>query len=83
MNSIIIDIISWLGLSLCIGAFFIKDILMLRVTTLLGCALMTIYYFSISVPQGTISNIIIGLVNIVYLYKMNKEETDEIDSTCI
>ncbi|WP_286265303.1 hypothetical protein [Thalassotalea atypica] len=77
MNEVFFDAMSWIGLAFCIGAFFIKDIQLLRIATLIGCVLMTVYYSHIEVPQGIVSNIIIVVINFVYLLKRTEEEEDE------
>ena len=69
MNEMFFDIISWLGLALCIGAFFIKDIIKLRLVTFIGCMCLGIYYTHIDVVQGMISNVIILGINGAYLFK--------------
>lgn len=63
------DAISWIGLAFCIGAFFIKSVHWLRLSTLLGCSILTFYYMHIEIPQGVVSNAIIVLINLVYLFK--------------
>ena len=78
MNPIFFDALSWIGLAICIGAFFIKDILMLRLATLIGCSLMGIYYIHIEVAQGMVSNIILVLINGFYLLKRTAEEAEPI-----
>ena len=77
MNEVFFDAISWIGLAFCIGAFFIKDLQMLRISTLIGCILMTVYYSHIEVPQGMVSNIIIVVINSVYLLKRTEEESED------
>ncbi|REL27853.1 hypothetical protein DXX93_15690 [Thalassotalea euphylliae] len=72
MNPLFFDALSWIGLALCIGAFFIKDILMLRLATLVGCVLMGVYYTHIDVAQGMVSNVVIVAINAFYLLKRNE-----------
>ncbi|MEE2024674.1 MULTISPECIES: hypothetical protein [Alkalimonas] len=67
MEAAVYDVISWVGLAICIGAFFIKDVFWLRLATLIGCALMFIYYLFIAIPQGVISNLLVLLINAYYL----------------
>ncbi|REL32139.1 hypothetical protein [Thalassotalea euphylliae] len=74
MNPLFFDALSWIGLALCIGAFFIKDILMLRLATLVGCVLMGVYYTHIDVAQGMVSNVIIVAINAFYLLKRSERE---------
>ena len=74
MNPIFFDALSWIGLALCIGAFFIKDIFMLRLATLVGCILMGVYYTHIDVAQGMVSNVIIVAINAFYLIKRSERE---------
>ena len=69
MDTILFDIISWVGLTICIGAFFIKDVFWLRLTTLIGCSLLFVYYSHISIPQGVISNLLVLLINAYYLIR--------------
>ena len=76
MNPIFFDALSWIGLAICIGAFFIKDILMLRLATLIGCSLMGIYYIHIEVAQGMVSNVILVLINGFFLLKRTAQDTD-------
>ncbi|MEE2002596.1 hypothetical protein QWY20_14145 [Alkalimonas sp. MEB108] len=67
MEAMVYDVISWIGLAICIGAFFIKDVFWLRLATLIGCALMFVYYLFIAIPQGVISNLLVLLINAYYL----------------
>lgn len=69
MDNIFFDIISWVGLTICIGAFFIKDVLHLRLATLIGCSLLFVYYSHIAIPQGVISNLLVLLINAYYLLR--------------
>jgi hypothetical protein len=72
MEAMIFDTLSWIGLALCIGAFFIKDMVKLRLVTLAGCTLMAVYYIHIAVPQGMVSNIVIIMINAIYLLRTLK-----------
>lgn len=63
------NIISWVGLTICIGAFFIKDVFWLRLATLIGCSLLFVYYSHIAIPQGVISNLLVLLINAYYLVR--------------
>lgn len=72
MENIVFDIISWIGLTICIGAFFIKDVFWLRLTTLIGCSLLFVYYSHIAIPQGIISNLLVLLINAYYLLRFAK-----------
>jgi hypothetical protein len=72
MAPIVFDIISWVGLTICIGAFFIKDVFWLRLTTLVGCSLLFVYYSHIDIPQGVISNLLVLLINAYYLLRFAK-----------
>lgn len=72
MTPILFDIISWIGLTICIGAFFIKDVFWLRLATLVGCLLLFIYYSHISIIQGVISNLLVLLINAYYLLRFAK-----------
>ena len=63
------EIMSWIGLFLCVGAFFIKQMLLLRVCTVMGAALMTVYYGYMDVAQGAIANVIVIIINLGYLIK--------------
>ncbi|MDX1390780.1 MAG: hypothetical protein R3241_00270 [Rheinheimera sp.] len=69
MAPILFDIISWVGLSICIGAFFIKDVFWLRLATLIGCSLLFVYYSHINIAQGVISNLLVLLINAYYLLR--------------
>lgn len=69
MDAILFDIISWVGLTICIGAFFIKDVFWLRLATLIGCGLLFVYYSHISILQGVISNLLVLLINAYYLLR--------------
>ncbi|SNY54593.1 hypothetical protein SAMN06297280_2687 [Arsukibacterium tuosuense] len=69
MESMVYDIISWVGLTICIGAFFIKDVFWLRLATLIGCSLLFVYYSHIAIPQGVISNLLVLLINAYYLVR--------------
>lgn len=80
MDALFFDTLSWLGLAICIGAFFIKDIFMLRLATLVGCTLMGVYYTHIDVAQGMVSNVILVLINTFYLLKRSAEE-NEVEQT--
>lgn len=77
MENIVYDIISWVGLTICIGAFFIKDVFWLRLATLIGCALLFVYYSHISIPQGVISNLLVLLINAYYLIRFAKARRAE------
>lgn len=77
MENIVFDVISWFGLTLCIGAFFIKEVFWLRLTTLAGCSLLFIYYTHIAIPQGVISNLLVLLINAFYLLKFAKTRKTE------
>ncbi|GAB2906804.1 hypothetical protein GCM10027181_02300 [Rheinheimera gaetbuli] len=69
MDTILFDVISWVGLTICIGAFFIKDVFWLRLATLIGCSLLFVYYSHIAIPQGVISNLLVLLINAYYLIR--------------
>ena len=69
MENVLFDAVSWVGLVICIGAFFIKDMFWLRCTTLAGCAMLLAYYLHISVAQGVVSNLMILAINGFYLLK--------------
>ena len=69
MQTLLIDIVSWVGLALCIGAFFVKDMLWLRICTASGAALLAIYYSYITIPQGMVSNFMVLGINMIYLGK--------------
>lgn len=77
MNEIFFDALSWIGLAICIGAFFIKDLKMLRLATLVGCSLMAVYYIYIAVPQGMVSNVILVIINGFYLMRRTEEVQKE------
>lgn len=72
MENIVFDVISWVGLTICIGAFFIKDVFWLRLATLIGCSLLFVYYSHIAIPQGVISNLLVLLINAYYLMRFAK-----------
>lgn len=80
MEAIFFDVISWIGLAICIGAFFIKDVFWLRLATLIGCALMFVYYMFIAIPQGVISNLLVLLINAYYigLYALQRRKTNQL-----
>lgn len=69
MDTVLFDVISWIGLTICIGAFFIKDVFWLRLATLIGCSLLFVYYSHISILQGVISNLLVLLINAYYLLR--------------
>jgi membrane protein implicated in regulation of membrane protease activity len=77
MENIVFDVISWVGLTICIGAFFIKDVFWLRLTTLVGCSLLFVYYSHIAIPQGVISNLLVLLINAYYLIRFAKARKAE------
>lgn len=77
MEHIVFDIISWIGLTICIGAFFIKDVFWLRLATLVGCSLLFVYYSHIAIPQGVISNLLVLLINAYYLLHFAKARRAE------
>ena len=81
MEHIVFDIISWVGLTICISAFFIKDVFWLRLTTLIGCSLLFIYYSHIAIPQGAVSNLLVLLINAYYLIRFAKAKKAAKDST--
>jgi uncharacterized membrane protein len=74
---IVFDIVSWIGLTICIGAFFIKDVFWLRLATLIGCSLLFVYYSHINIPQGIISNLLVLLINAYYLLRFAKVKRAE------
>lgn len=80
MEAIVFDVISWIGLAICIGAFFIKDVFWLRLATLIGCALMFVYYMFIAIPQGVISNLLVLLINAYYLglFALQRHKTNQL-----
>ena len=63
------EAISWIGLTFCIGAYLIKQMELLRVCSLMGAGLMTIFYGHEQVEQGVIANLIVFAVNLVYLMR--------------
>lgn len=67
MENLFFDIISWIGLTICIGAFFIKDVFRLRMATLIGCSMLFVYYSHIDILQGVISNLLVLLINAYYI----------------
>jgi hypothetical protein len=69
MENMVYDIISWIGLTICIGAFFIKDVFWLRLATLIGCSLLFVYYSHIAILQGVISNLLVLLINAYFLLR--------------
>lgn len=77
MEHLVFDIISWVGLTICIGAFFIKDVFWLRLATLIGCSLLFVYYSHIAIPQGVISNLLVLLINAYYLIRFAKARKAE------
>lgn len=70
MTELVFDAIGWIGLVLGVGAFFLKNVTLLRLFTVIGCVLMFVYYTHADVPQGAISNVIVFGINIFYLLKM-------------
>lgn len=74
MENVLYDAISWVGLVICIGAFFIKDMFWLRCTTLAGCAMLLAYYLHISVAQGVVSNLMILAINGFYLLRATQNQ---------
>lgn len=88
MENLIYDIISWVGLTICIGAFFIKDVFWLRLATLIGCSLLFVYYSHIAIPQGVISNLLVLLINAYYLVRFvsarrKAQMTAEVDALSV
>ena len=83
MENIVYDIVSWIGLTICIGAFFIKDVFWLRLTTLIGCSLLFVYYSHIAIPQGIISNLLVLLINAYYLLRFANERTTSVNPTAV
>lgn len=81
MESLIFDIISWLGLIFCISAFFIKNIFWLRATTLIGCTLLFVYYSHIDVTLGVVSNLLVLLINAYYMFRTIKWRKNVIAET--
>jgi hypothetical protein len=81
MENIVYDIISWIGLTICISAFFVKDIFWLRLTTLVGCSLLFVYYSYIAIPQGVISNLLVLLINAYYLLRCFGRRSSTVSST--
>lgn len=77
MEASVFNVISWIGLAICIGAFFIKDVFWLRLATLIGCALMLAYYMFIAIPQGVISNLLVLLINAYYIGQFSLQRRKE------
>lgn len=77
MENLFFDIISWIGLVICIGAFFIKDVFRLRLATLIGCSMLFIYYSHIDILQGVISNLLVLLINAYYIFHFIKAKRSE------
>lgn len=69
MEQTIFEIIGWVGLVFCIAAFFVSDVMMLRLITLLGCSMMFSYYLYEEVAQGIISNLAVLVINAGYVIK--------------
>lgn len=67
MSDFWFEVISWVGLTFCIGAYLIKQMDLLRICSLTGTGLMAIYYGHEHIQQGVISNLIVFCVNFVYL----------------
>lgn len=65
------DMFSWVGLAICMGAFFVKDLVLLRIMTVIGSSIMLAYYMHISVDLGIVSNVIVALINGFYLLKLS------------
>ncbi|WNO59979.1 YgjV family protein [Rheinheimera sp. MMS21-TC3] len=77
MENLFFDIISWVGLVICIGAFFIKDVFRLRLATLIGCSMLFVYYSHIDILQGVISNLLVLLINAYYIMRFIKAKRAE------
>jgi hypothetical protein len=77
MENLFFDIISWIGLTICIGAFFIKDVFRLRMATLIGCSMLFVYYSHIDILQGVISNLLVLLINAYYIVHFIKAKRTE------
>ena len=77
MENLFFDIISWIGLVICIGAFFIKDVFRLRLATLIGCSMLFVYYSHIDILQGVISNLLVLLINAYYIFHFLKAKRSE------
>jgi len=69
MADVWFEAISWIGLAFCIGAYLIKQMELLRICSLLGAGLMTIYYAHEHVEQGVIANLIVFAVNFIYILR--------------
>ena len=67
MEQTVFDVLGWAGLALCIAAFFVKDVIRLRIITVMGCFMMFVYYLHLDVPQGIISNAAVLAVNLFYV----------------
>ena len=76
-EAIFFNAISWIGLVFCIGAFFVKEIKLLRLCTLVGCTLLAVYYAHIDVPQGLISNLMVLGINLIFLMKRTEQKAQE------
>ena len=73
MADIWFEVIGWIGLSFCIGAYLIKQMTLLRTCSLIGTGLMAIYYGHLHVQQGLISNLLVFGVNFTYLLHAGRQ----------
>ena len=84
MADLFFNTISWIGLAICIGAFFIKDVFRLRLATLIGCSMLFIYYSHIDILQGVISNLLVLLINAYYILRFIKaKRSEQLQSTAM
>lgn len=74
----IYEIFGWIGLVLCVSAFFVKNVFYLRTLTLVGCQCLFVKYWHDNVVQGYVGNAIVICINGFYLFKMyrNRELHD-------
>ena len=70
MEQLFFNSINVLGLILCLGAFFIKDTLWLKVSAIIGMSILfTVNTFG-NFPTGLLSNISLVLINTFCLFKV-------------
>ena len=73
LEIILLETIGWVGLALVIGAFFMTDLKLLRIVSMVGALLMLCYYLIKMIPLAITTNAVIASINLYYLVKDRKK----------
>ncbi len=71
-----IEWVGYLASALIVVSLTMSSIVKLRIINSLGCAMFVIYGASVGALPVAISNALIILINLYYLYKLSREKRD-------